>query len=78
MVAKPDTDFDYHDFLLLLFDCYYSHLYPYQKNYKNISPYLFFPDSINARNREKIITHLRVFLRIHTLEFPLLHRLLIA
>ena len=23
-----------------------------------------FPDSINARNREKIITHLRVFLRI--------------
>ena len=43
MVAKPDTDFDYHDFLLLFFDCYYSHLYPYQKNYKNFSPYLFFP-----------------------------------
>ena len=43
MVAKPDTDFDYHNFLLLLFNCYYSHLYPYQKNYENTSPYLFFP-----------------------------------
>ena len=57
MVAKPDTDFDYHDFLLVLFDCCYSHLYPCQKNYKNSLTYLFSP-SYKCTKACKIIPHL--------------------
>ena len=78
IAPKLDTDFDCYNFLLVLFDWYYTHLYPYQKNYKKNFNIPVFLDSINARNREKMIANLRVFLRIHKLVFPFLHRLLIA
>ena len=43
MVAKADTDFEYHNFLLVLFDWYYPHLYYVPEELQKFSPSLFSP-----------------------------------